>query len=364
MLSVALAYRSPTRALQGDGFGVCCKFDDIRCGSTSSQNNTFLEPSDSEKSDVGECTYTICPCSTDVCRIRYEFTTLTLATQFQGTTATGAGAATDLTNKNAVGGCPTDSLQVINLGAGKSSPVICGTNTGQHMILDSDGSSCHEITISKSGTTSRDWAIAVFQYGGSVDKDNTPAGPPGCLQYFTGRTGTVSNFGSVANLASTTALTADTTHLANQDYSICFRRYGSCARNCYAPRAAGTASAADQDAFGLSASAMAASQSQVGSDCTTDYIQIPQGVESTIPAIGSPNTRFCGRYLNTSAEQTASVTVCSAILPFRIQVNFDAGEVASATTDASTDELSTFPGGIVGFRLAYTQQTSAGASCA
>ena len=78
------------------------------------------------------------------------------------------------------------------------------------------------------------------------------SGPPGCLQYFTGRTGTVSNFGSVANLASTTALTADTTHLANQDYTICFRRYGSCARNCYAPRAAGTVGVIDQDAFGLS----------------------------------------------------------------------------------------------------------------
>ena len=44
--------------------------DDIRCGSTVAQNNTFLEPEDSEKTDTGECTYTICPCSTDVCRIR------------------------------------------------------------------------------------------------------------------------------------------------------------------------------------------------------------------------------------------------------------------------------------------------------
>jgi len=252
------------------------------------------------------------------------------------------------------------------LSGGESSPVICGTNTGQHMILDSDGSSCHEITISKSGSTTRDWAIAVFQYGGSVDKDNTPAGPPGCLQYFTGRTGTVSNFGSVANLASTTALTADTTHLANQDYTICFRRYGSCARNCYAPRAAtGTAAAIDQDAFGLSLSPEAASQSQVGTSCASDYIQIPQGVESTVPtAIGSANTRFCGRFLNTSAGQTASATICSSILPFRVQVNFDSGEEVSAMTDASTDEMHTFPGGIVGFRLAYTQQTAAGASCA
>merc|ERR1712203_656017 len=111
--------------------------------------------------------------------------------------------------------------------------------------------------------------------------------------------------------------------------------------------------------------AAAASQSQVGTSCSTDYIQIPQGVQSTVPtAIGSANTRFCGRYLNTSSGQTASITVCSAILPFRIQVNFDAGEEVSAMTDASTDEMHTFPGGIVGFRLAYTQQTSAGASCA
>ena len=54
----------------------------------------------------------------------------------------------------------------------------------------------------------------------------------------------------------------------------------------------------------------------------------------------------------------------AAILPFRVQVNFDSGEEVSAMTDASTDEMHTFPGGIVGFRLAYTQQTAAGASCA
>merc|ERR1712117_208705 len=109
------------------------------------------------------------------------------------------------------------------------------------------------------------------------------------------------NYGSVANLPSTTALTADTTHLANQDYSICFRRFGNCARNCYAPRASttGTAAATDQDAFGLSLSDdAAAARSQVGTSCSTDYIQIPQGVESTVPAIGTANTRFCGRFLN------------------------------------------------------------------
>ena len=57
-------------------------------------------------------------------------------------------------------------------------------------------------------------------------------------------------------------------------------------------------------------SAAAASQSQVGTSCASDYIQIPQGVESTVPAIGSHNTRFCGRFLNTNAGQTASVTIC------------------------------------------------------
>ena len=57
-------------------------------------------------------------------------------------------------------------------------------------------------------------------------------------------------------------------------------------------------------------SAAAASQSQVGTSCASDYIQIPQGVESTVPAIGTANTRFCGRFLNTSAGQTASATIC------------------------------------------------------
>ena len=60
----------------------------------------------------------------------------------------------------------------------------------------------------------------------------------------------------------------------------------------------------------------------------------------------------------------SSYLFAAAILPFRVQVNFDSGEEVSADTDAKTDEMNLFPGGIVGFRLAYTQQTAAGASCA
>jgi hypothetical protein len=42
------------------------------CGSTSSENSTYLDSSQSSKTDLSQCTYTICP-KANVCRIRFDF---------------------------------------------------------------------------------------------------------------------------------------------------------------------------------------------------------------------------------------------------------------------------------------------------
>ena len=45
------------------------------------------------------------------------------------------------------------------------------------VILDSDGTTCHDIVIGKMGAgAGRTWNIQVRQYGSSIDKDNTAAG--------------------------------------------------------------------------------------------------------------------------------------------------------------------------------------------
>ena len=93
------------------------------------------------------------------------------------------------------------------------------------------------------------------------------AGPSGCLQYFRSQTSTttgaavgtggqVVNYGQAATITAATQLAAGTTHLANQDYRICFRRFGNCGRVCLNQRdavgGAAAATAANQDGFGLS----------------------------------------------------------------------------------------------------------------
>ena len=56
------------------------------------------------------------------------------------------------------------------------------------VILDSQGTQCHRVNINvgASTTTTRSWDIYVTQYNCGQEDE---AGPPGCLQYYTG-TGT------------------------------------------------------------------------------------------------------------------------------------------------------------------------------
>ena len=54
------------------GFGVCCIVA-LSCGGSTSDNNSYIVQS-SATSVTSPCTYTVCPCSTDICRIRYDFT--------------------------------------------------------------------------------------------------------------------------------------------------------------------------------------------------------------------------------------------------------------------------------------------------
>ena len=54
-----------------EGFGVCCVLE-LKCGKSSSDNNTYLAET-TPTASTG-CTYTICPMASTICRIRYDFT--------------------------------------------------------------------------------------------------------------------------------------------------------------------------------------------------------------------------------------------------------------------------------------------------
>merc|ERR1719411_311562 len=65
------------------GFGVCCTFK-LSCGSSASENQTYLIQT-AVTTLTSPCTYTICKCSTNICRIRFDFTTFVLASAVAGT---------------------------------------------------------------------------------------------------------------------------------------------------------------------------------------------------------------------------------------------------------------------------------------
>merc|ERR1712131_202783 len=60
-------------------FGVCCTFS-LACGGTSKENNTYaIINSYSTTSDADPCIYTICPTTTDICKLRIDMETMQIA---------------------------------------------------------------------------------------------------------------------------------------------------------------------------------------------------------------------------------------------------------------------------------------------
>ena len=134
------------------------------------------------------------------------------------------------------------------------------------MILDSTGCDCHKVNfnIGDSTSTSRSWDIYITQYNcGQEDL----AGPPGCLQYYTGSTGLVKSFGYLTSNTDSTTSEA-TTHLQNQNYNVCVRREKGMCYICWSEWDS-------DDSFGLSLSDTAAiAKANTGTDCTLDYIVV------------------------------------------------------------------------------------------
>jgi len=353
------------------GFGVCCVFA-LSCGGSASENQTYLIQS-SVTTLTSPCKYTICPCSTDICRIRFDFTTMVLAGAVAGTVTAAAAAvgAAGTLNGPLIGDCVDDQFSISG-GLGRGSPTICGTNTGYHMIVDADrtGNTCHTALFNIGGTTStsRSWNILVTHYACG---DTDSSGWPGCLQYYTATANNIQNFGFPPTI---TTVTSGVTHLSNQHYDICIRRASGSCYICYSPTiiaailaAIGTPVIA-QISFGVSIGATAANPaSLISNTCTQDWIEIPGADTAAIAAISAAaltnGGRVCGRVLAsiTAAESDDTIagvgTVCARHLPFRVGVNFDNSERDSiVTADMTTlTEQNGSPGGIVGFKLTYFQ---------
>jgi len=336
----------------GGEYGVCCVIE-LSCGGTSKDNNTFITQKSKSTFALAEraCSYKICPQAPSVTRMRFDFQSFVLAAPALQTAIATATAVVG----PVIGQCLTDTFAL------SGSPEICGTNTGEHMIVDSDGMNCVSamFTIGASTSVSRSWTILATQYRAGQE-ENSMAGPQGCLQYFTTTTGVIKSFNFPT--AFTSAIKRDATHLVNQKYDICIRRgFGMC-NICYTAISAGTAGIDDQGTYGIGITSTPTSTpaaSNVDSGCAGDFLLIPNGGLSTLSnfLLGKPAPtnvqKFCGRFLNTNLAATSGVTICSQSVPFTVHVNFDGKEVMGGTSADLSEAVN--PSGSVGFALLYAQ---------
>jgi hypothetical protein len=362
-----------------DGFGVCCIVILTTSGS-SSVNNTYIYKASGTTYSSGDHKYTICPCSDNICRIRFDFNTFTIAspnTGFGTIYAASTIGTYPIGNSANIGDCVTDTF-FINSPYGRSTPTICGVNTGQHMYVDTTDGECVDAHYGLGGGTSStralDIRVSQFVCGDEM------GGPTGCLQYYTSSSGKIRSF-NFPDLTPGASVGYKYVHLSRQHYKACIRKNSGKAYICYigCTTIAGTSTGikdnavTTQPSFGLSLSPAAASQSAVGTACTSDYITIPQGMKKANAAILSANTvlsaksstmstRYCGRYLQTNAAAYAATSICSLAVPFELGVDFNDDEHCTAVTAGNTCEhasgsstSTTGGGGILGFSLCYTQ---------
>lgn len=364
-----------------EGYGVCCLIT-LACGGTSSSNCTHLTQMNSATPAVDseilnrQCSYTICPASGTINRIRLDFTTFDIAAPVvtpAPNDGNAVGAVPEITN------CLMDRFTVT--GTSGPYPIICGVNNGQHMIVETDGTRCVTAVFSFGmAAATRGYDIHVIQY----DRLNTMGGPPKCLQFFTApdtRTGTVSTFNWQGNAAAST-------HLSLQRYDICVRPERGFCVLCWSPTGvAGSTAAGTVGTFGVSNGPSAAGAPMSGAGpaaCPTipagataptdsnDFVIIPNGVDGSVANIATINmllvpaaiftapSVFCGRYLNGDTDSTADGTICTRSSNFRLGVRFDNIEAVAAAGGAmeNIDEASgtlTTPLGTQGFELAFTQ---------
>lgn len=298
------------------GFGACCIVEFSSCGGTISYNCTYLvNPGyPSSYTSAGTCTWSIPKTQSDVCFIRLDFDVFTIAAPDAATS---------------VGQCTTDYFQGTNAktgtnsASGKTTPKICGVNTGSHMYIDAGTQTSEEasLTADLTGTTTnRSWKIKVTQILCSAT--NKPS--TGCLQYHTGTTGQVRSYNFLAD---------SYLHLGSQFYKVCVRRErGYC-------KIAWTQSS-DPDSFKISRPATVYTSNNGQTGCAQDSVKIyggsDYGLSNVCTAPGAPGIslssvdRYCGGTLTCTAGSSNPATIISSRVPFDLDVDFSSVDTAGA----------------------------------
>merc|ERR1712072_169268 len=327
-----------------EGYGICCIVS-LVCGSTSKQNCTYLVQAATTAPKTNPCTYTICPLSSNICRIKLDFSTFAIAGPSTLTLTTAIATVNHASDK---GSCVTDTFTVSS--SAGAIPVICGANAGQHMFVDSDGDACNTASFTFGGTSvTRQYDIKVLQF----DCRNEMGGPAGCLQYFSNDIGTFSSFNFVTP---TTPEATDAAHLANQDYNICIRRNKGKCRICYIPSTVGATAGTNPSSYGISIG-QAATMGEIGSNCSLDFLEIiglandaESQVHLTAPGLVNLG-KICGQAFDAAGSTSganAPMSVCTMGRPFNVRFVTDGNELETETTVA-------VPTAQIGFSLNYRQ---------
>merc|ERR1711988_591622 len=354
-----------------NGYGVCCLIS-IGCGMTSSENCTYLvQASTTNNPNVSPaggnmCSYKICPMDSSITRIRFDLNTFQIAGPVVTPDADGTPNGVPATIARSLGRCIQDTFTIS--GTRGPYPLICGLNTGQHMIVDTDGKTCVDAVFSYGADATRSYNIHVTQYSNI----NEMGGPPGCLQFYTGQEGRVESF----NYLGITGARADNpgAHLQSHDYRVCIRPLENMCLICWGTTNQGDVNT-NRGSFGVSVSAAAALQAMAGINlCLTDYVEIVGGQTfantaaapanlAAFAAVGTSVDRFCGRFFAANAAVTDQ-SVCTRQVPFSLRVNFDDNEAAGnaaqnmATLSEFADgaaNMATGPFGSMGFSLSFDQ---------
>lgn len=263
------------------GFGVCC-FNSIESlTGTITRNMTYLQnpgfPSaHATTTATTSYAYTL-GATADIAQIRLDFHTAILS---QPTTASGACGSDVLTTASALGG---------------TGLTLCGVLTGQHVYIESTGAatSANTVTIAvaTAATPVANWKILVRMI--EKGNPNTLNKPTGCLQWYTGLSGTVSSFNHKN--------TQGTLGVMNDDsYTVCIRPEGG--NTCVAwKEAGGTVDSFVIDATNTNTAAQL-TMAAVGT-CTMTFLEIPN------QSVTSP--RYCGGKLATADAGTQPNIVTS-----------------------------------------------------
>jgi len=295
------------------GFGSCCVIYQDSCGGTISQNRTYIRNPGfpSSYSTAGTCTWTLSKCSSDICQMRLDFETHSIA------------------QPDTAGACTTDSFKGAPARTGRESPLICGENAGQHMYVEAGAHSSSNavLTLTLSGSTARRWKIKVSM----IECDSLSLPPQGCLQYHTGATGTVKSF----NWDDSTAYE----HLNNQHYRACIRqergycnigwRQSDTSIDTFKP---GRGDPTANNAFA------SLNEAQCETDPQGDFVIIPNGSDgggyngNCQSQTGAHNAidKYCGGALTCRTGSTDKAEVVSNIRPFTLDVFFNGPEPANS----------------------------------